>query len=116
MSNEKLVDTIPPSDDNFKLKYKRVSYMEVEYGAFEDLVNKTYGTTDYSFPADRECGNDSSHDFTVKKEALDDYDEKRLKEFIESNCRKIFMTNTILRDLCNKDIIAPGEYLIHVCW
>lgn len=97
------------------LKASKKVMFEVDYGDFERFVKETYGQ-DYSFVASEECGNDSVHNFNVtEKEALDEYDQKRLATFKELGSYSFF-NRTILQDLVNRDLIEPGNYLISVCW
>lgn len=99
------------------LKGTHVSYYEVDYGVFENLVMKTYGISDYSFVADIECGNDSSHDYSISEgETLDDWGRNKLKEFIDTDGKKIYMARTLMIDMYNKGLIGYGDYLIQVSW
>lgn len=97
------------------LKGKHVSYYEVDWHDLENLIHKTYNV-DYDFQADMGCGNDSSHDFNIKEGALDNWDRDRLKDFIDTNGRKIYMTRVLLEDMCNKGILSPGNYLIQISY
>lgn len=104
-------------NDNVKLKGKKVSYIEVEYGDFEALVMETYDLDEWSFVADIECGNDSSHDFTIDEDdTVSPWDKDKIRKFIESNGTTGYMTQALLADMHNKGLISPGNYLIQVCW
>ena len=99
-----------------KLKHTKVNYLEVDYGDLERFVHKYYPLNNkWSFVASEECGNDSTHSFPIKKEKMGDYELKALERF-KAGHHQNFITSIILTDLCNKDLIDEGEYLINVCW
>jgi len=95
---------IKPKDGIFDSKWVTI----IQYSDFDKLVRKHYNKPDYEVLIGLECGNDTEHLFHVKKEPIDEYDmdSKRFFEYPQ----------TILNDLCNKEIIEEGEYLIQVCW
>lgn len=97
------------------LKGKHVSFYEVNWYDLEELICKIY-SIDYEFQADVECDNDTSHDFNIKKEVFNDWDRDRLKDFIDTNGRKTNMTRVLLKDMCNKGILSPGNYLIQISY
>lgn len=92
--------------------------ISVNYHDLEHLIREIYGITgDWSFVEDQECGNDSDHEFHVERKPLAKYEEEQLANFIQSKGeRESYMANTILDDLCNKQIIEPGNYLVQVSW
>ena len=89
---------------------------QVEYSDMERFVSETYGKR-YSFVASEECGNDSSHSYAVrKKEALDEWDQRDLKLFIERPDSECLRARLLLQDMVNKDLIPTGDYVIRVSW
>jgi len=92
---------------------KMVSYV-VDYNDLETFIDNVYGKH-FSFTEDQESGNDSSHEFSVSKEKLDKYEQKKLEEFVNDG-DYCFSTSLIMNDLCNKGLIKPGHYIIRVCW
>jgi hypothetical protein len=96
---------------------KKVEMTEMSYDEFEEIVKRVYGATKYSFVATEECGNDSSHTFEVtEKEPLDEWDTKSIAEFIEKKGFKKYVNYTLFKDLVNRGELAPGQYLVNVCW
>jgi len=104
------------------MKVKQV--IEIDYNELEDIVNKHYGLRAkdpygnglYSFVATEECGNDSDHSFSVPKaEPLDEYDQKKIKR-LRGTGHSRYSNYAILQDLVNNGVLAPGEYLVKVCW
>ena len=94
----------------------------VSYSNLEAIVNKAYGLSyksyneRWSFIADQEMGNDSDKEITIKEGQLDDYDQNQIDDFRNGNGGGSFMAHTIMTDLCNQGILAPGSYIISVCW
>lgn len=94
---------------------KREVYITMDYYELEELVKKTYEIKNYSFIATEECGNDSTHSFNVERKSLRDFEQEYIDEMKSGN--PITCSNyAILNDLCNKEVLEPGNYLIEVCW
>jgi hypothetical protein len=102
------------SDKKPVLKLKKQVFFEVDYNDLDQFISDFYGVY-YEFVADQECSNDSQHTFNIKKEKLAEYDQNKLNEFVNGKSRT-YIARILLADLCNKDIIEPGKYLIKVCW
>lgn len=49
------------------LKAEKKTVIEVDYGDLERFVKETYKQKEYSFVAAQECGNDSSHSFSIPR-------------------------------------------------
>lgn len=96
-----------------ELKTSKVTHIKVKYDDLDRFIEHIYGVDEYSFVAEQEANNYSSYDFTVDGE-LDEWDEEELRKFVEkkSDCGPA----TILNDMCRREIIEPGEYLIEVYW
>lgn len=92
---------------------KKNIVIELEYYEFQDLVKKQYGH-DFSFVADQECGNDSSHQFIING-IIDDYEEGELQLFKDDGVYNL-LANVLLNDLANRGVIEKGNYIISVCW
>lgn len=98
-------------------EFTKREYYEIEYGAFENLVNEVYGVEGFNFVETRECSNDSEYTFLAEKKELDDYEKKELQKFINNSTHCGFCTvDSIFDDLCNKGIIESGNYMVNVCW
>lgn len=94
----------------------------IDYTEFDELVNSTYGITEYEFVAVQECDNDSDHRFEVKEKlvldpnhALDKYDIEQL-ELIKADKAPLYSNHVIFQDLVNRGILEPGIYLVEVSW
>lgn len=96
---------------------ERLNVFYMDYGKFEKLVNHVYCINDFSVPCDQEIGNDSYIFFRDSKGEVDEWNEKELKEFIDSNGNDgCHMTGTLLNDMIRKNILPPGNYLISISW
>lgn len=88
---------------------------EVDYSDLDNFIEEVYGHQ-YEIVGAEECGNYCSKTYNIKKEALDDYDVKRLNEFIANGKYQYLSPNVLLTDCCNRDLIPAGEYLIDIFW
>jgi hypothetical protein len=96
------------------MKTKTVT--EIEYHELEDLVKEKLGYKNYSFVAVEECGNDSSHEFTVEKGFEDsEYDKEQIEKWEKGEFVQ-FSNHVILNKLCMEGHIPAGNYIVQVCW
>jgi hypothetical protein len=88
-----------------------------DYNEFERLVVETFKVDQdyYEFVADMECGNDSGHEFNVKKEPLGKYEQEDLDKWLAGSGQG-WMTHNLIQEMCNRGVIEEGNYLISVCW
>jgi hypothetical protein len=97
------------------LKFVTETVHRVEYSNLEKFVNAHYKPKQqWDFVSDQECGNDSSHSFTVVNET-DEFEKEDLIDFVKGK-RVSGMAHAILNDLCSKDLIPAGKYIVNVCW
>jgi len=97
---------------------EKVEYYEISYNEFEDLIRKHYPhIKGYSFIADQECPNDTSHAFhNITAEQWDQYDEEQWEIDIVHDKNYSFAAEVFLKKLCRDKHIEPGNYLINVYW
>jgi hypothetical protein len=109
------------SDKPKKPKVKKVSFIEMDYHAFEKLVEKHIPALKndgqhYSFVETEECGNDSQHTFNgITGKPDSEYDKKEIAMIIAGTA-KYFGNHQVLEALCSLGAVEPGDYLITVCW
>jgi hypothetical protein len=78
----------------------------------EGIFKKAYGK-----PIEMlESPNDTSYSETVKKEPLGDYDRETIERCVAQGGFEDYHLGIFLNDLCNKDILPPGEYVVTVSW
>ena len=97
-----------------KLKYEEITYKQVEYHELEDLILHVY-KQEYNIAAREEKSNDISLTYNVKKEELHEYYVYKLEKFIKTG-KGSYMLSSLLQDMCNRDIIKEGNYLIDISW
>lgn len=106
----------PSSAPETKLKHRVMTTIQVNYHDWEKFVRETYpAARAYSFVADMECSNDTSHQFVVAKRKLESEEVDHLNQFATGK-RTSYTTHTLFLDCCNRDLIPAGAYVIHVCW
>lgn len=96
------------------LKHEKKVVITVDQCDLDKFISEVYDKP-FEFVADEEANNDSSYEFSVKKEVLSEYDMRKLNEF-KATGKGQLLTGTLLADLCNKDLIEPGDYIIQTCW
>lgn len=97
------------------LKIKTRTIHTITDADFDAFIKEVYGQ-EFSVVADLETHNDTHHHFSVSSgQNQHDYDIKQLREFAETG-RGSYLTASLLRDLCDRGLIEPGEYDIHVSW
>ncbi len=100
---------------DLKLKSKKIEIIVVDYGDFEEMVQKVYGQKDYSYVADVECGNDCEHLYGGINGRVSESEDADLKEFLETG-QTNYYARILLEDLCRQKHINHGNYLIKVWW
>lgn len=102
-------------------KATKRSIIDMDYNELEDLVNKVYGNDKsrrnggFCFQADMECGNDTTHEFSVTGN-LEDEDPEYVEAIRAGNFNKSWLTGTILNMLCVEGHIEKGNYLISISY
>lgn len=88
-----------------------------DYIDLENFIKGVYGQL-YEICPCEEVGSSqyaATYNMTIKKEELSKYDLERLEEF-KSTGKGMFILRIILIDLCNRNLLLPGEYVINVSW
>lgn len=101
-----------------KLKYIEKIVREVDYNDLDDFINIVYHKSPRTFEvvADQEWGNDEDHEIQIKKEEIKhDWDKDKLVQWNITG-RGNYLLRLLLTDLCNRDLLEPGTYLIKVSW
>jgi hypothetical protein len=97
---------------------KQVIYTVMNDYELNDLVNNTFqfDTGEYEFIADEDCVNDSYYAYRVQKGLFSTVQQDILDHWIEDPMSERDMTQLALEEMCNRGVIEPGDYLIHVSW
>lgn len=118
---EKVVTTevkYPALDKYFEVK----TVYSCTYRDIEALIDEHYGEKcgfkeKFELPSLEERGSGSGEDWdiSIRKEDIKDYRQEYLTPDSKGRYRQ-WSTRTFLTDLCNKDIIPAGSYLIDISW
>ena len=98
------------------LKYKEVKYFHVDYDDLEDFFKEVYNLqVRPEIVAMQTYSNDMSDIFNIKKGILNNWESRDLDLF-KSTGYAPYALGTVLTDLCNRDLIPEGQYLINISW
>lgn len=105
----------PPAPLRPTLRTKRETRTEVDYHELERFVIALYPVLEgYSFVALEECSNDSKHAYNLTGK-LDRTDAAEWAD-VKSGVRELGNNRVLLEGLVADGDLAPGAYLIDVCW
>jgi len=89
-------------------KFTRVEYFAIESDDLDEIIKENFDVRrDWTIIAIEELSNDSTKEFYVTPEKLN------LKWH---NLDDMYITANLLDDLCYRELIVPGYYLVNVCW
>jgi hypothetical protein len=97
------------------LKVNTVTIHKVDYSDLDDFFRLVYNNKRIECVPAEEWSNDEAHEFTIDTKPLDKYDAGQVEKVKEGK----FVhgsTGSLLQDCCVNGLIAPGRYLIEVCW
>jgi hypothetical protein len=94
-----------------KMQTKTVHHVD---DADLDAFVKALSGHEFSFAADRETGNDTSHEFIVDGD-MGLFGEKAVAEFMRTG-RGDFIANDLLNSLAKHGYIPKGDYVVRVAW
>lgn len=101
-----------------KLKnYTKKVIIEVDHYHLETLIREIYGQ-DYEIMPYEEVGSSqyaATYNIDVKKSKLDEYDLSRIEKLKTGNPES-YSLRAIMTDMCNREIIEDGSYVIGVNW
>lgn len=98
-----------------KLKFEEQTFKVVDLDGMQTIINKVYNI-DFSIPCDQECSNDIHLMFTVETgQNTDKYEKTAIKRLLDGK-NETYMLGILLNDMCDKDIIPAGNYLINISW
>lgn len=80
------------------------------------FITQAYGLQKrYELVATEELSNGGYKLFDVEAEPLDTHEQRKL-ETLKAKGYYQYVTNIVLKDLCNKGWLAPGAYLVPCSW
>jgi len=97
------------------LKYEEKTYKCIDYNDVDKVINDFYKPDNkFEFLGDMEANNDVYFVFNIDGK-IDEYEENDLKNFLQGKYVS-YMSLILLNDLCRKNLILKGEYLIEASW
>lgn len=96
------------------MKTKQVSYLKVDRREVEKTVREFY-KQDFECVASEEWFNGAKQSYSVKKEPLANWEQESLDKF-KAREDYSFILKILLTDMCNNNVIEPGDYLITADW
>ncbi len=97
---------------NYQNKFEKQIVYSIAYYDLDNLINKIY---DIKFESALDQMNDSTLSLSVDG-TLSEYDQKDLVEFFSTGIQEYNTLRLLLNDMCRKDMIEPGNYIINICW
>lgn len=98
-----------------RMKTKLVAgAFDVAWHEIERCIKAEYGH-EFSVEADQEAGNDQTLDFNVDTRWFGEYERKAVDAFRETG-RYGFLLQALLGDLCIRQLIPAGRYLIRISY
>jgi len=102
-----------------ELKKTTETVHQVDYSDFEEFVKSIYGG-DYDFVSTEECGNDSSHQFSVSKDFIERFHKSEYHQKDMDRIRKGdypgYCNGALFNTLFLDGHIEEGNYVVNVCW
>lgn len=97
------------------LKCKKETVFSVEYYDLDKFIKDEFGFDEFEVVAIEELNNDSVKSIIVNGN-LYEWDEKDIKNILESKEPKMYRTGLLMNYLCKIGKIQPGKYIIKVSW
>lgn len=97
------------------LTYTKTEYMVVNDADMDEFINAEYDLLNqFNTAYSEEISDGTCKIYNVKKKALTSFDIRSIELFRESRGRdnREFILLDLLTDLCNRDRIKPGKYLV----
>jgi len=108
-------------DKEFQSECEIRTIISVDYRSIESLIDRHFKTQEHKYGFELPCveergsGDGEDWEISISKEELSEYHSRYFKPDSNGNwCQ--FSTVTLLTELCNRDIIPAGNYLISISW
>lgn len=97
---------------NYQNNFEKQIVYSIDYSNLDSLIKKIYDVDVESALCQK---NDSTLSVSVDG-TQSDYDKKDLVEFFSTKIQEYNTLRLLLNDMCRKDMIEPGDYIINICW
>lgn len=115
---ENKINVAEPETTDAAIPASTTAIIKLDYNAFDKLVNEhlPQAKGKYEFVQAQECGNDTDHLFEgITAEEPSDFDKQWTLPDLERG-KLDWRAHKILKLLCRKGAVKPGNYLIQVSW
>jgi len=96
-----------------------VTYIEVDYGDLETLVQDVYNIEDFCIPSSEEASNSTSLTYHISEEAKNtewcEWDKGKWESFMNGKDPG-GITGLVLERLVKDNVLPVGSYLINIFW
>lgn len=98
----------------YRDNFEKQEIFYINYYDLDKIIQKEYDCPDFTCALGQ--NNDSVEEFDVD-EKFNKYSEEKLKYFLETKDQEEYSTvRLLLNDLCRKQRIDPGKYLVRIAW
>lgn len=97
----------------YQNKFTEETTYSIDYSDLNEIIRKEYSCPNF------ECALDQSNDSTISISIdgnFDKFDQKRFEKFLQNKKQEYDTTQLLLQDMCRKEFIKSGLYLIYICW
>lgn len=99
---------------DYKSKFKKVEYREIEYAEFDEIVSDYLGH-EFEIVAVQELSNGDSYTFEIDENwSWNEWNEKDLASAKQGFLA--YSTGLICHGMHREGLLEPGNYLVHVSW
>lgn len=97
---------------NYQNKFEKHITYSIDYNDLNSLIKKVY---DVDFESCLDQSNDSTLFISVDG-ILSRFDQTDLEVFLSTESQEYNTLRLLLNDMCRKNLIEPGQYLVNISW
>lgn len=97
---------------NYQNKFEKHITYSIDYNDLNSLIKKVY---DVDFESCLDQSNDSTLSISVDG-MLSLFDQNDLEVFLSTKIQEYNTLRLLLNDMCRKNLIEPGQYLVNISW
>lgn len=97
---------------NYQNKFKKHITYSIDYNDLDSLIKKVY---DVDVESCLDQSNDSTLFISVDG-ILSRFDQTDLEVFLSTEIQEYNTLRLLLNDMCRKNLIEPGQYLVNISW
>lgn len=101
-------------------KIKKQELFVVDSFDLDDIIAAVFPEAKWEhgdFNCSKEAGNDTSIEVTVNPDHDGDWEAGELaKNLAGERCSGYGDPDLLMNEMCRRELIEPGTYIVHVCW